>query len=503
MSLRDYQKNAINNLRYALAAGEKRVVCYGPTGCGKSVIIEELTNLALGKGKRVAIIANRIQLVQQMAERFTDSGISYGILQGQNTAELHRPVVICSISTVAKRGLPDTDFIIVDEAHACAGSKHYRELLFKLNNVPCIGVTATPFSKGMAKKYNELAGEPLFQAIVVAETIRGLIDQGYLVDCEIYAPSEPDLSGVRMQRNAFGELDYVESALEEAVDKPALVGDIISHWHKLAEGKPTIVFATTIAHSQHIVACFEKSGVTARHIDCYMEEQQKTDLLNDFKAGKFTVLSNVALVAEGFDYPACEVMVLARPTKSLIRYIQMAGRVLRIHHGKERGLILDHSGSVKELGFPTDDLPLELDDGTAKTASKKKDVEDPKPKKCPKCSYMKPPKCSVCPKCGHKLERQNEVEHADGELVKVTKKQKINKDDKQQVWSECLGLAKQKSKTTGWASHLYKSITGVFPRSLNDVPRAPSFAVIDKEHSNRIAYAKRMEKTGGLNAARP
>jgi DNA repair protein RadD len=502
MALREYQVNAIQECRYELSAGHKRVVIYSPTGSGKSVIAEELAVLALAKGKRVAIIANRVQLVQQMAERFTNAKISYGILQGQNTVDLHHQVVICSIATVAKRGLPDTDFIIVDEAHACAGSKHYRELMFKLNNVPVLGLTATPFSKGMAKKYDELAGEPLFQAIVVAETIRGLIDQGYLVDCEIYAPSEPDLSGVRMQRNAFGEMDYAESALGEAVDKPALVGDIIAHWHKLAEGKPTIVFATTIAHSQHIVSCFEQSGVTARHIDCYMEEQQKQDLLNDFKAGKFTVLSNVALVAEGFDYPACEVMVLARPTKSLIRYIQMAGRVLRIHHGKERGLILDHSGSVKDLGFPTDDLPLELDDGTAKTASKK-EIEEPKPKKCPKCSYMKPPKCSVCPKCGHKPERQNEIEHADGDLVKIAKKPKINKDDKQQVWSECLGLAKQKNKTTGWASHLYKSITGVFPRSLNDVPRAPSFAVIDKEHSNRIAYAKRMEKTGGLNAARP
>lgn len=503
MGLRNYQTSAIQKLRNEIASGLKRLALYGPTGCGKSVIIEALTNLALLKSKRVAIIANRVQLVRQMAERFDSSGIRYGILQGNNTKAIHNPVVICSIDTVASRGLPDSDFIIIDEGHACAGSKRYRELMFKFNNVPVIAVTATPFSKGMAKRHPELDNEPLFQSLVVAATIRELIEQGFLVDCEIYAPSEPDLTGVRMQKNAFGEMDYAESAMAEVVDKPALVGDIVDHWHKLSDGKPTICFATSIAHSQHIVSEFVKSGVSAKHIDCYMKEEEKEQITDDFKAGKFTVLSNVALLAEGFDYPACEVMILARPTKSLIRYIQMVGRVLRPFHGKDRGLLLDHSGSCKELGFPTDDLPLYLDDGKPKEA-KKQEREEPKPKKCPKCSYMKPPKVAVCPKCKFEAKRTpEEIAVEAGELVKMTKKPKLEKQDKQKIWSECLGLAQQKNKSDGWASHLYKSITGVFPRSLIDTPRAPGFEVINKEHSNRIAYAKRMEKTGGAHAARP
>lgn len=499
MALRQYQIDVITKLRHALAAGEKRITCYGPTGCGKSVIMEELTKLALGKGRRVAIIANRIHLIRQMEDRFSRSGIDYGVLQGANTIGIHKPVVICSINTVESRGLPDADLILIDEGHAVAGSKMYRNLLFRLNNVPCVAVTATPFSRGMAKPYKELGDEPLFQSLVVAATIRELIDMGFLVDCEIYAPSEPDLSGVRLSKNAFGEMDYSDKSAEfaEAVDKPALVGDIITHWHKLAEGKPTICFATSISHSQHIVQQFKASGVTAEHIDCYMHEDDKESILRRFKAGEFTILSNCALLAEGFDYPACEVMILARPTKSLIRYIQMVGRILRPFHGKDRGLLLDHSGSVKDLGFPTDDLPLELDDGRP-AAQRTKEREEPKPKKCPKCAYMKPPKTALCPKCGFEAKRTpQEVAIEEGELVRLTKAPKLNRDNKQQIWSECLGLAEQKGKSSGWASHLYKSITGVWPRCLNDVAVAPGVGVIGKEQSNRIAYAARMNKQGG------
>jgi superfamily II DNA or RNA helicase len=495
MKLRPFQESAIQQCRDALSSGNKRIVFYAPTGAGKSVIAESLTKLSLGRGKRVAIIANRVQLVKQMADRFAASGISYGILQGGNTNNIHLPVVICSINTVDKRGLPDCDVIIIDEGHACAGSKMYRDLIFQRNNVPVIALTATPFSKGMAKPYKELENEPLFQHMVIAETIKGLISLGFLVDCEIYAPSEPDLSGVKMVKNAFGEKDYSDMSKElaEAVDQPSLVGDIVQHWHKLAEGKPTICFATSITHSKHIVEQFRATGVTAEHIDCYMHEDDKERITREFKAGKFTVLSNVALLAEGFDYPACEVMILARPTRSLIRYIQMVGRILRPFHGKDRGLLLDHSGSVRHLGFPTDDLPLELDDGSV-TSKTKKEIEEPKPKKCAKCHYLKPPKMAKCPKCGFEAVRTaEEIDIEAGELVKLEKKPKQDKKSKQATYSECLGMASMRGKDVHWADGLYKHITGVWPRSLLVIEAIPSNETIGKEKQRRIAYAKRME----------
>lgn len=498
MKLRPYQTGAIESCRSELRAGRNRIVLYAPTGAGKSVIAESLARNAVERGKRVGIVANRIQLINQLSERFTSAGISHGIVQGENTRDTHHKVVICSIQTVARRGMPVVDFLIIDEGHACAGSKDYRKVIQHNSALPIIALTATPFSRGMAKRYPELGDEPLFHSLVVSTTIRELIDDGHLVDCEIYAPKqEPDLSGVRVQRNQFGELDYSERELDKAVDKPDLIGNIVGHWKLLANGKPTICFATSIAHSKHIVEEFEAAGVRARHIDCYVDPEERERALAAFKAGEFTVLSNVALIAEGFDHPAAEVMILARPTRSLIRFIQMAGRILRPFHGKAKGLILDHSGSTHRLGYPTDDLPLHLCDGSMRQAGGRDEKDEPKPKKCAGCGFMKPPRAHACPQCGFAPERQSDVEVGDGELVAVKRgKKAVNKDTKQHVYSQLLFIGRQHNYSKGWVSNQYRAMFGVWPRGLHEVTAAPTQELLNWVKSRAIAYAKRREQGG-------
>jgi superfamily II DNA or RNA helicase len=163
-------------------------------------------------------------------------------------------------------------------------------------------------------------------------------------------------------------MDYTDADVGRAANKPELVGDIVTHWLRLARGTPTVCFAANLAHSKHIVERFHAAGVSAEHIDCYTEEEERRAILARVETGETMVISNVRILAEGWDFPACRTLILARPTRSLIRYIQMAGRVLRPHASKERALILDHSGSVTRLGFPTEEFPLELDDGTPRDA---------------------------------------------------------------------------------------------------------------------------------------
>lgn len=505
LSLRPYQVAAVQSARIEIAAGRKRIVVYGPTGSGKSLLIEALTRSALGKGKRVAIIANRIQLVRQLSERFAESGIHHGIVQGDNSHTTHAPVIICSIQTVARRGMPAVDFLIIDEGHACGGSKDYRKVIFENNNLPVLAFSATPFSKGMAKPYKELQGEPLFQSLVVSATIRELIADGHLVDVDIFAPSAPDLTGVRSQRNQYGEMDYNEQDLADAVDKPGLVGDIVSHWLKMSKGKPTVCFATNIAHSLHIVEQFKAAGVDARHIDCYKPQEEKDAILDDFKAGKFTVLSNVSLIAEGFDYPACAVMVLARPTKSLIRYLQMVGRILRPHHSKTRGLLLDHSGSVHELGYPTEDLPLMLDDGSPKKASTtEREKEEKKPTVCPACTCVKKPGAHKCPACGFTPERQAKaVEVVPGELAIVERisVKKADKLDKQDIYSQLLSIKNARGYSDGWVSQKYKSLFSVWPKGLDRTCKEPTESLKKWILGQNIRFAKGKAKGEQSHAA--
>jgi len=494
LSLRPYQASAIHALRLGLAGGVLRQMLYSPTGSGKTECAMAIIHGAMLKGKRVVFLCNRINLVGQASRRFYRSGIQHGIIQGDNTRNIDSQVIVASIQTVARRGMPDCDLIVIDEAHAVAGSKEFRSVLIERNNIPVIGLSATPFAKGLGKHYEELGGA-LFESMTVATSIAKLIDEKFLVDCEIYAPSEPDMTGIKQSRNSFGELDWSDMDIERAVDKPKLIGDIVGHWLKLSNGLPTVCFASSIAHSKHIVESFRAAGVAAEHVDCYTDEAERAAILARVESGETTIVSNVGILTEGWDFPACRTMILARPTKSLIRYIQMIGRVLRPHATKTLALVLDHSGTVRRLGFPTDDFPLELDDGKPKQASAGKKEED-LPKACHHCHAMKPPRTAVCPKCGFKAAMSPKSPVVgDGELKLMTKGAKATMDVKQRVYSELLTIAHVRGRSSGWVAHQYKSRFGVWPKGLQDVvANSVSVETENFVRSRQIAYAKSQEK---------
>jgi len=492
LDLRPYQAAAIQALRLGLSEGYLRQMLYGPTGCGKTALSVGLVKGARLKGKRVAFLANRIQLVEQASSTFRKYGIDHGVIQGENSRREYENVLVCSIQTIARRGIPDVDFIIIDEAHGVAGSKDYRGIIETFAGKPVIGLSASPFAKGLGKVYDSLGG-PLFERMVIASSIRELIDDGFLVDCDIYAPGEPDMTGFKQVKNRFGELDYSDMDVGEATDKPELIGDIVTHWMKLAKGTPTVVFASNIAHSKHIVEQFLAAGVTAEHIDCYDDTDTRRETLKRFESGKTTIISNSALLAEGWDAPFCQTLILARPTKSLIRYLQMAGRVLRPADGKTRALILDHSGTVKHLGFPTDDLPLELDDGKPKKSAQAKKKEK-LPTACAKCSFMKT--AHKCPACGFAPEKQSDVHMADGELVKQdrgAKKVKATQAEKQQFFSELLGLKSMRSYSEGRIANIFREKFGVWPNAMQKLACEPTKETKAYVQSRNIAYAKGMK----------
>lgn len=490
---REYQTLAIESLRSCLARGFKRLALYLPTGGGKTVVAVDVIVRTIAKGRKVVFLANRKQLVKQTSEVLSRYNIAHGIIQSDNTRNLDAQVLVASIDTVHVRGLPpDVGLLIIDECHGVAGSEKYKQLLSKYNALPVIGLTATPFAAGMGKHYDKLDGA-LFEELVIGATIKDLIDDGYLVDCDVFAPSEPDLKGVKSSKGIDGIADYNQAEIEEAADKPQLIGDIVAHWFKLANRKQTVVFASGIPHSKHIVESFQSAGISAEHIDYHADDDERAEILGRFARGETMVLSNVALLSEGWDCPATEVMILARPTRSLIRFIQMVGRVLRPAPGKTRALLLDHSGSTARLGHPCDDLPLELDDGKPKTTGKQKEIDrvEALPKPCKACHFMKPAGIHACPKCGFAPERQSEVVVGDGQLVKQERKKPVTKDAKQHIYSQLLFIERQRGYKHGWGANQYRSIFDVWPRGLNEVTAAPSQEILNKVRANQIAFSKR------------
>ena len=473
MKLRHYQESGIEKLREKIRSGLKRVVFVLPTGGGKSRVAAEIILNATKNGKRVAFVCNRIELIKQAAEGFAKLGIKAGILQGNNTFNADAQVVCCSVQTMARRKFNMFGLLIIDECHTTPASKAYHKLFESHNNCIFIGLTATPWAKGMAKSYKWMHNEPLWQDVVVGASIPLLIEQGYLVDVDIYAPSEPDLTGVKIVNG-----DYDLGQLGQAVDKSRLVGDIVTHWFKLAAGEQTVCFAVNVAHSRHIVEEFKANGVDARHVDGYMDEEERRPIIDAFRRGEFQVLSNCSMLAEGFDVPATSCCILARPTRSLIRYIQSVGRILRPHAGKEKATLLDHSGAVTRLGWPTDEIPYELDDGSTREAKQRENL----PRVCSSCFNVYKPSLRKCPVCQFEpkpVPKAHEVE--EGDLVQLSRdKKKFTNEEKQAIYSALLGWVHKKGFKEGAAYHKYKEMVGCYPNNLLDKTPGPMIESVQK-----------------------
>ena len=193
-------------------------------------------------------------------------------------------------------------------------------------------------------------------------------------------------------------------------------------------------------------------------------------------------------------------IIFARPTKSKILWVQMCGRALRMADGKERAIMLDHSGNFERLGYPEDLTIDELDTGEKKESkgSEAKEKAEKKPKACPKCKIIKDAGIQECPSCGFTPRHTEDVETVDGELKQL--KGKVKKEDKQQFWNELLGFKQDmnfqgRAYTEGYLSHIYKRKFGVWPRTLDQGSSCePSESTLGFIKAGQIAYAKSKAK---------
>ena len=337
------------------------------------------------------------------------------------------------------------------------------------NKIPWLGLSATPFARGMGLHW---------ETLVVGATAAELIQAGVLVNYKAYGPSSPDLSGVHMK----GE-DYDQKELGEAVTKKRIVGDIVKTWKELGENRQTLCFAVNIAHAKAIAAAFNSSGIPAAHLDHWLSKAERKDTIESLRTGRLKVLVSVDILTKGFDYPAASCAILARPTKSLTVHIQQCGRVLRTAEGKQDAIILDHGGNFSNLQMLDDPLPDYLDDGKKSWHEKRKEKEDePLPKACPACGYIKPPKVHVCPSCGFAPERKRHgVETVEGRLAEIKQsKKKASMGDKQDVYAMLLWIARNRGRKKGWIGHTYRKMFGVWPTRMDGVRATPPSAEVEQ-----------------------
>lgn len=490
IQLRDYQLIALDRLRGNIAKGVLAQVLQMATGGGKTAVASAIAQGAVARGRRVFFVADSIELVDQAVSRFCADGLDCGVIQGQHyLTDYGKPVQVATIQTLGKRWeflhddlLPGV--LIIDEAHVFHDAHRRIVSQCKAQGIPVIGLSATPFRKGLGK---------VFDGLVVGATTAELTARGYLVPARCYAPFVPDLKGVKTTSGG----DWQADALAEYMGDAVLVGSVVEHWLRLAHGRQTIVFASNVAHSRHLCDEFQRRGIRAAHIDGYERDPEvREQIIKDFRSGATEVLCNVAVLTKGFDAPETGCVVLARPTKSLMLHTQMVGRGLRIADGKDDCLILDHAGNILRNGLPTDPLPAALDDGTLShnLDRKQRDKREPVDSACAACGHVSTR--HQCPACGFKPERREGVEVREGELYEVStptsKPEKINTEQLQDLYAELLGYAEQKGFKPGWAYHKAREYAGRAPRSTKQITaREPTERTLRLVRHLQIRNAKR------------
>ena len=271
LQLRDYQSRILDELRAGFADGKRTQILYAPTGGGKTEMAISLLEATRTKGNMAAMVLDRIILVDQTSQRLTRYEIDHGVLQAGHWR--HRPwekIQICSAQTLEKRGsFPGTSLLIIDEAHATR--KATVEFIKNNPNVRVIGLTATPFTKGLGKVY---------EGVVSSVTTKQLVDQRVLVPLKVFIAREIDMTGAKKVAGEWSQSESEKRGMQ-------ITGDIVSEWIKKTYevfGKPrkTIVFCSGVAHGADLAKKFAEQGYNFVAVSYRDDDQFKRDAIEDF-----------------------------------------------------------------------------------------------------------------------------------------------------------------------------------------------------------------------------
>lgn len=366
ITLRDYQQkakeeifsrwNIVDNILYQM-----------PTGTGKTrlftSIIRDISLWGLRHSifVRILIIAHRSELIEQSSNCLSRYRIDHGVLAGtmKEMRDLRKPIQVASIQTIthpANRGLIEDlkfDFIIIDEAHH-AIARSYKLLWKFCPDAKKLGVTASPW------RMNNCGFTGLFDAFIPSMNIKEFIKQGWLASYLYY--SIPIDSKVIRTINAIREFDvegdFRQKALIDVIDTSKIRAQLFDSYAKNAFGRKGIIYSISRSHSEHICEQYRNHNVRIENIDSKTPIERRYAVIQAFKNGKIDIIVNVDIFSEGFDCPDIEFIQLARPTKSLVKYVQQVGRGLR-KNGSKQCIILDNVGMYSRFGLPDEERDWE------------------------------------------------------------------------------------------------------------------------------------------------
>lgn len=441
--LRDDQFDLKSRIYGDWNAGIQNVLAVLPTGGGKSIVVSDIVLDGVMLNLSQAVVAHRNELVAQMSMHLANRGIPHRVIGSKETVaqitRQHRkkfgrsfvnpsaPTAVVGVDTLIARGdalkewAAQVDRWIIDEAHHVLQTNKWGKAVTMFPRAHGLGVTATPLRADGAGLGREFDG--VFDTMQSGLEMRSLINIGALADYEIVCPTS-DLEVTEADIGASG--DYSIQKMRKAAKKSHIVGDVVTEYYRNAFNKQAIVFATDVETAGEIAEKFNATGIRAAALSADTNFAVREKYIEEFKNGILKILVNVDLFDEGFDVPACEVVIMARPTASLGKYRQMVGRCLRTAFGKSYGLIIDHVSNVLRHGYPDKFIAWSLA-RRDKRGRQEKDPNEIPLIRCYSAACNKPYERFrlACPYCGTTPPlpepRERSIEMVEGDLILLTR----------------------------------------------------------------------------------
>lgn len=405
MQLRDYQAATIRGLfEWWTSNGNAPAVCVLPTGAGKTVIFSALIKNLKDQFPtcRVLILSHTKELVGQARDKLIAywSEAPVGVYAaGLNERDITSDIISASRDSIARAvdKFPPFDLIIVDEAHLINNKNEgrYRSILAHFcaanPSAAIVGFTATPYRAGVNGGYIYGEGR-LFQGVAHEVKMIDLMRAGFL--CPITAKGTDEKGVIDTSKVATRGGDFALGELAKASECPLLVKSAVMDWKSKAYDngrRSSCFFAVSVAHAEIIRDAVQELGIECGLITGDMAQEEREATLARFDSGDLPALVNIATLTTGWDSPRLDCIVLLRPTKSLVLYLQIIGRGLRLFPGKTETLVLDFGGNLERFGPIDQATPAEKRKGPPK-------VQD-----CPGCGSRVSFYAFNCPDCDHQF----------------------------------------------------------------------------------------------------
>ena len=358
-----YQKRAASAIERYLYFDDSRALLHLPTGTGKtrtamSIVASHLRGRK--KGLVVWLAATR-ELLEQAADEFDLTWRTVGDRQvdclrfwsSYNTPinEIRDGIIIAGLAKLHSYGknrkriwdLGDrTTMVVFDEAHQAVATT-YQDIVETIatrnQRTPVLGLSATP-GRTWGNPEVDAAVAELFNNNKVmidfggSNPIKRLTEEGYLSAVNFSQLNVE--SGIQLSADDLKEisqaLDIPESLALRLGDNEQRNLRIVQRLLELFEKHSRIiVFAASVNNALLLASVCRGVGLKADAVTGKTNINEREHIIQRFKrtGGPNRVLINFGVLTTGFDAPAASATLIARPTKSLVLYSQMVGRVIR------------------------------------------------------------------------------------------------------------------------------------------------------------------------------